>query len=215
MKEHNQASLRKALGQLPQYQAPENAWEQLESALEETETQAEVSRPSLQRALGNLTSYRAPERLWGRIEGNMQRNRWMRTGLRYGLAAGVMLLLLGSGIWLWLRQSQTNNPVEISEKRVEDPLRLTQPEIAAYETQIEDDFRGLQACLESLSEQEKQSHTTSLATLDSVIHSQEIILQSFQDSGTPSALASAQFERLENRRSELIRELRSSLCPEE
>lgn len=93
MKEKNHDKLRRALNQLPEYDAPSGAWASIERTLVGTLDQ-------------RLPSYRPPASVWNRLNQDLDRGipsgmqRAKRRSLRWvSIAAGALLILALGGSW--------------------------------------------------------------------------------------------------------------------
>lgn len=123
--ERNHEQLKKALAQLPVYEAAEGGWERLSAQLDASPP--ERRRRTLTGALGRLPVYPAPVGGW---RGIARRLPLSRGGWRWGVAAGLALLLGVGGWWLSLP------PVErlpLSERRLLEGPGLPVPEPAHFD----------------------------------------------------------------------------------
>ncbi|MEL6672160.1 MAG: hypothetical protein AAFR61_08200 [Bacteroidota bacterium] len=195
MKEKGKETLKRAIEQLPDYQAPDMSWEDIQADLETTE-------PVLQEAIRQLPVYSAPEGVWGRIQRQLAQPtlvRMMRSPQAWAAMLGFLLGLAGL-LW-WANLSEV--PEVIAEK--EQDAELIAAQIASYEAEEQ----ALLACLEARQADapEVQEARTKLQDITETRDSLIIILQAGEKKG-----ASKRLRRMEHRRKQLVYELQKQMC---
>ena len=207
MKERNHKDLKRALERLPEYQAPEVAWDRIESRLVTPEEE------SLRDKLGQLTSYPAPDEAWLNIQGqlknkpsSMGKALWMMM-----LAASAMLLLYIGLQFLGDDELPVNPPM--TETKVQVPFsEMTDIQIADFENKMAEEEAELKACIEAIEEeglrQEMQEEISQLEELTQTRDS----LSYFLSNGESLPGTTPRLDRLEIRRNLMIQKLREKLC---
>ncbi|MEM6800691.1 MAG: hypothetical protein AAF696_04760 [Bacteroidota bacterium] len=204
MKERNQQLLKEALGNLPQYTAPEIVWDRIEQVLDTPEDE------ELRERLKVLPSYTAPDEAWSHIYGNLNGRR-NPTFLR--LAAILLIICTSVAAYFWLTQPKSIPvPPPMSEKNAPLP-EMTEVEIADFENKMVAEEAALKACIDAKSERgienpEVEADIQKLAELTLTRDSLSYFLNEGQGlAGTPPRL-----DRLEARRKKLIKKLQQELC---
>jgi hypothetical protein len=213
MKEDQPNPLRDALGRLSTYQPKAELWDQIADQLPESIPEEE-NREELHSALQRLTHYRAPEQIWQKIEAGLSRRSPFSTRWNWAIAASLSFLLLAGGAWVWLANVSTPDfPSVISEKRINDQINLSEAEVAAYETVLEQELQQLTACLEDLSSEEKEVAQGSLLMLEAMRQTRDSLGLLLNQADPRLAEASKiQLADLEIQQTELVRNMRKQVC---
>lgn len=115
MKENNLETLRRAIAQLPEYEAPSKIWKQVEQDLE-----IALQEQPLTSAVEELPVYEAPSSLWDNISAELDQGRVETTKkprifqLRRMAAAAAIALLVSAGAWFMSNQYGARESVSMA-----------------------------------------------------------------------------------------------------
>jgi len=205
MKERNHKDLKRALEKLPEYKAPEVAWDHIERRL------ASPEEESLRGKLKQLRSYPAPENAWANIQGELKNKpSAIGRGLRMMLVAASAILLLYIGFQFIGNDELPVNP-PMTETKV--PFsEMTDIQIADFENKMAEEEAELKACIEAMEDDslrgELQEEILQLEELTQTRDS----LSYFLSKGESLPGTTPRLDRLEDRRNLMIQNLREKLC---
>ena len=205
MKERNHKDLKRALEKLPEYKAPEVAWDHIERRL------ASPEEESLRGKLKQLRSYPAPDNAWANIQGELKNKpSAIGRGLRMMLVAASAILLLYIGFQFVGNDELPVNP-PMTETKV--PFsEMTDIQIADFENKMAEEEAELKACIESMGDDslrgELQKEIMQLEELTQTRDS----LSYFLSKGESLPGTTPRLDRLEARRNLMIQNLREKLC---
>ncbi len=204
--EYNRETLRRSIRQLPQHEAPADAWERLEAKLAEQNDQ-EKGRESLLAAIGQLPVYSAPTSIWEKIESSLHgKLPGAASGWKLALRTAAVLALLGA-LWVgWPSLSPNILPIAETESTIATP---DQASLNEWESTKEADELRVFACLDSAQEVEG---------IASLIRQYEVINLSLDSlalllSGEDVHEATGgRFLRLEQRRKQVLARIEQQAC---
>ncbi len=194
MQEHNQHLLTQALKQLPVHTPPETLWEAIEQAAE-TDTLIEKHLPF-------LPEHELPAGIWQELEPQIVPRITLRPRFWMAAAATIVLLL---GSWWWLQPAEMDGQVSITEEVLDNTLaNLSQePEDNAFEMVDELCKTPAPICEEPAFKQMKME-------LDELTQAKNELKEAMGAYETDPEL-SAQLARIEQERSELLRNMISMI----
>ena len=208
MKERNHKDLKRALENLPEYKAPEMAWDHIERRL------ASPEEESLRGKLKQLQAYPAPADAWANIQGQLKNKpSAIGKGLRMMLVAASAMLLLYIGFQFIGDDELPVNP-PMTETKV--PFsEMTDIQIADFENKMAEEEAELKACIEAITDDSlREEMQQDISQLEELTQTRDS-LSYFLSKGESLPGTTPRLDRLEARRKLMIQKLREKLCEDE
>lgn len=202
MNEINRHTLKKSIGQLPEYEAPAALWDEIEAALEADE--------QIVASVAGLPQYNAPDQIWDNLESALNRESArksvpMRAVFRRLTAVAAVGLVLLCAWWLFSHQADDSEKIVVSQELLNERLQ------APLREQEDPAFQYVQTLCQSrapICEQPGFKHLKS--ELDELTVARETLRRELGQYGDDPSL-STQLVRIEHERSDLLKQMMSMI----
>ena len=205
MKERNHKDLKRMLEKLPEYKAPDAAWDHIERRL------ASPKEESLREKLKQLQSYPAPDDAWVNIQGQLKNKpSRIRRSMRWMLVAASAIILLYIGLQFGGNEELPAN-LPMAETKV--PFsEMTDIQIADFENKMAEEEAELKACIEDIKDESlKEEMQEDILQLEELTQTRDS-LSYFLSKGESLPGTTPRLDRLEEKRNLMIQKLKEKLC---
>lgn len=197
--EKNRETLKRSIDKMTAYEPPQLVWENINETLDK-----DIKEKALHEAIEALPSFDPPDQVWADIETDLDsqsKPKVYKLPIRSFAAAASVALLLGVGVWYFLKEDPAKVEVVFSEVVLEDEA------IVEDWDEDEADFQAVLAMYQETNQDESDTNYQDLEMeLEELNMAKEEVKLAIETFGSDADLIK-QLSEIERQRNEVVKEM--------